>query len=379
MTRQRPASSLALGSTAALNWGFFTQHGAAGSLPPLSIRRPLASLRLLSANRRWLAGFLIGLAGWALYIAALRLAPLSLVQAVSAGGFGLLALLRWSRRGPPVPRGGSWGGCRRRHGLALLAVSLAAPEQWHGTAPAAFATGLWLAGLRSRAGAVAALGGLGVPAAAALVSAAGILYATGDVATKAAVLAAGLLLVPVVLAAHGARVRRCSSWASSAAARWSRLGLRRCSRTRSRSPPGRRSSANVSRRARSATSGWRRSRSFLRGRRCSERASAPAPPTDSARASQCGMRSPEAPRVAAGVHAGSRRADPVGEELAVDPLVLVQGTGRRWTDVEGVTTSSPPRARRACSCGICSRSRPNRRQRATRGRAAACPPGRRWK
>jgi hypothetical protein len=46
---------LALGSAAALNWGFFTQHGAASSLPPLSVRRPLHSLGLLFSNR-WLAG-----------------------------------------------------------------------------------------------------------------------------------------------------------------------------------------------------------------------------------------------------------------------------------------------------------------------------------
>ena len=54
---------LALGSTAALNWGFFTQHGAAGAMPPLSVRRPIASLRLLAGSRRWVVGFVVGLAG----------------------------------------------------------------------------------------------------------------------------------------------------------------------------------------------------------------------------------------------------------------------------------------------------------------------------
>ena len=97
----------ALGSAVALNWGFFVQHGAAGSLPPLTVRRPLHSLRLLFANRRWLAGFVAGLAGWALYIGALRLAPLSLVQAVSAGGLGILALLVWLSPGAVSPRGAS--------------------------------------------------------------------------------------------------------------------------------------------------------------------------------------------------------------------------------------------------------------------------------
>jgi hypothetical protein len=84
---------LALGSAAALNWGYFAQHGAANDVPPLSLRRPFRSLRSLFANRRWLLGFFAGIGGWGLYVGALAAAPLSLVQAVSAGGIGLLALL----------------------------------------------------------------------------------------------------------------------------------------------------------------------------------------------------------------------------------------------------------------------------------------------
>ena len=97
---------LALASAAALNWGYFVQHGVASALPPLTLRRPLASLRLLFGNLRWLVGFFVGIGGWVLYVAALALAPLSLVQAASAGGIGLLALLAsrharlkaWERR-----------------------------------------------------------------------------------------------------------------------------------------------------------------------------------------------------------------------------------------------------------------------------------------
>ena len=98
---------LALASAGALNWGFFTQHGAASALPPLSLRRPLRSLRLLFGERRWLAGFLVGIAGWLLYVGALALAPLSLVQAVSAGtgSFGAhsarLGPRRFATRGCP--------------------------------------------------------------------------------------------------------------------------------------------------------------------------------------------------------------------------------------------------------------------------------------
>jgi len=186
---------LALASAGALNWGFFAQHGAASALPPLSLRRPLASLRLLFGARRWLAGFLVGLGGWALYVTALALAPLSLVQAASAGGIGLLAVLVsrdaglavWERRGVVVAIAG----------LIVLAGSLSG--QGHGSHGPAWAVGAWL-GVSLVAACAAGLGRTG----AGLGLAAGVLYAAGDVATKAAVPGGGrLAFVPVLLVCHG--------------------------------------------------------------------------------------------------------------------------------------------------------------------------------
>ena len=115
---------LAVGSAAALNWGFFVQHGAAGELPSLSLRRPLRSLASLFTNLRWLTGFLVGIGGWGLYIVALALAPLSLVQAASAGGIGVLVLLvARSGNARLVPR--EWFGVALALlGLLLLGLSL---------------------------------------------------------------------------------------------------------------------------------------------------------------------------------------------------------------------------------------------------------------
>src|SRR5262249_57449756 len=105
---------LALASAAALNWGYYAQHGAAAALPPLSLRQPMRSLAALFGSRRWLLGFWTGIAGWVLYVVALTLAPLSLVQACAAGGLAILAALAGvrSRRGrvpraaaPPGPGG----------------------------------------------------------------------------------------------------------------------------------------------------------------------------------------------------------------------------------------------------------------------------------
>jgi hypothetical protein len=182
---------LALGSALALNWGYVAQHGAASALPPLSLRRPVRSLRALVRERRWLAGFLVGIGGWVLYVAALALAPLSLVQATSAGGIGILALLVPDR----LARAERAGVAVALVGLVLLGLSLGGSTG--GTHGSSLAVVLWLAASAVAAGVAAGLGtgvtlGLG----------AGVLYAAGDVATKAA--AGGrLLFVPALLAAHG--------------------------------------------------------------------------------------------------------------------------------------------------------------------------------
>jgi hypothetical protein len=189
---------LALASAAALNWSYYAQHGAAAALPPLSVRRPVHSLALLFRERRWLVGFLIGIAGWVLYVVALALAPLSLVQAAAAGGIALLAVLV--------------GTLSRRErvavvvavaGLILLGLSLvrtSAPTG-HGSWPAIVAwMGASVAVAAFAAGPLARVlaggAGLGV--------AAGVLYASGDVGTKAAVVGGGrLAFVPALLACHG--------------------------------------------------------------------------------------------------------------------------------------------------------------------------------
>ena len=76
-----------------MNWAYTKEHEAAAAMPPLSPRRPFRSLGLLLGNRGWLIGFGAETAGWLVYVAALRLAPLSLVQAVSASGIAILAVL----------------------------------------------------------------------------------------------------------------------------------------------------------------------------------------------------------------------------------------------------------------------------------------------
>jgi enterochelin esterase-like enzyme len=190
--------ALALLSAAALNWSYFVQHGAASGLPPLTLRRPLRSLATLFANRRWLIGFVTGLEGWALYVGALALAPLSLVQASSAGGLGVLAALTGvSSRRERLAVGTAIAG------LALLGVSLAGSSETASHASLAGAA-IWMGASVLVAGLAAGPAANLIARGAGLGIAAGVLYAAGDVGTKAAVSGGfHLAFVPALLACHG--------------------------------------------------------------------------------------------------------------------------------------------------------------------------------
>jgi hypothetical protein len=189
---------LALGSTGALNVGYFMQHQEASKLPPLTLRRPIHSLVSLFRNVRWTIGFFLGIGGWVLYVGALALAPLSLVQATSAGGIGLLALLARTRvRREQIGVGLSM--C----GLLLLGISLGGGTD-AGTAGSIAAVALWIACSVACATLAAFPGSRLLAPGAGLAAAAGLLYAAGDVGTKAAVHGGvRLVFVPALLACHG--------------------------------------------------------------------------------------------------------------------------------------------------------------------------------
>jgi hypothetical protein len=173
---------LALVSALAVNWAYTKEHQAAAAMPPLTPRRPFRSLGLLLGNRGWLIGFGTETAGWLVYVAALRLAPLSLVQAVSASGIAVLAL--FSVHGHP----GRLSLYERLAvgiallGLLLLSLSLVGSTPSSHT-PHAVAVVVWLG---ASAGAATALivVRIRLSRAAALGLAAGLLFADGDISAK---------------------------------------------------------------------------------------------------------------------------------------------------------------------------------------------------
>jgi hypothetical protein len=194
---------LALATAAAFNWSWVAQHAITSQLPRLELRRPIWSLKLLFAHRRWLVAFLVGVGGWFFYILALRLAPLSLVQSVSAGGLGLLGVFAQRASGESLPRR-EWVGIGMAIvGLIFLSVSLA-DASTHAKHGSWVALGTWF--VLSLLGVLLFLGPIApllAPGAAWGISA-GLMYAAADVGTKAAV-GGGLFLLVIlpVWACHG--------------------------------------------------------------------------------------------------------------------------------------------------------------------------------
>jgi hypothetical protein len=175
---------LALASTTLISLAYLREHGAVAGMPPLSLRRPLRSLELLLRSRAWLLGFAMESFGFGLYVAALALAPLALVQSVAAGGVGILAAAS-AHFGRRLTRREVVGAVLAVVGLVMLAVSLAGGAG-EGTEGSLAAIALWLG---ATAGAVIlvltsgrALLGRGVADGVA----GGLCFAAGDISTKLA-------------------------------------------------------------------------------------------------------------------------------------------------------------------------------------------------
>lgn len=100
------------------NVALLCKHRGATHAPRVEFSRPLRSAASLFSSRWWTIGFVVAFVAWGLHVAALSLAPLSLVQTVIAGGIALVALpaRRWF---------GITLGVREMLGLGLSAAGLA--------------------------------------------------------------------------------------------------------------------------------------------------------------------------------------------------------------------------------------------------------------
>jgi hypothetical protein len=178
---------LALACALASNVGFIYKHRGACKAPAVDIRRPLWTARSLFKSRLFAIGMLVASGAWVFHVAAMAVAPLSLVQAVLAGGVVLLAVMAERMLGIKVGRRQWVGLALTGIGLVLLGVTLPAMHGAHsrfslpgmiGFEAALIGTGTLLI-IGPRIGAPAHHHGFMLGAAA------GILFGVSDIAIKA--------------------------------------------------------------------------------------------------------------------------------------------------------------------------------------------------
>jgi drug/metabolite transporter (DMT)-like permease len=162
--------------------GFLLKHRGAVAAAPVEWRRPVASTVALFRSPVYTLGCVVATTSWGFHVAALALAPISLVQSVIAGGLVLITVLADRVFGHAVSRREWLGVALTAAGLAFLAATL------EGAGDSAHADyGGWELGLY--VGLVSALGlalvALRPAGGLALAVAAGLLWAGSDVTIKA--------------------------------------------------------------------------------------------------------------------------------------------------------------------------------------------------
>ena len=177
---------LALATALASVVGFLLKHRGAVDAPAVEWRRPVSSSLALFRSPVYSLGIAVATASWGLHVAALSLAPISLVQSVIAGGLVFLTVIADRAFGLKVTRREWFGVAMTAAGLAVLAATLegaadSAHGDWSAGALVAYvglgaAVGLVLVPLAGRRGPREGLV-LGV--------AAGFLWGASDVAIKA--------------------------------------------------------------------------------------------------------------------------------------------------------------------------------------------------
>jgi drug/metabolite transporter (DMT)-like permease len=178
---------LALLCAFATNLGFFFKHRGACETCPVDIRHPLRTACALWGSRWFAIGMGVGAGGWLLHVAAISLAPLSVVQVVLSGGVVLIAVMADRLFGFEVGRRQWWGLALTAVGLILLGITMPQPHGSHAT--------FSLAAMIAFEGALFGMGGLlilgpraGAPAehhGVMLAAASGILFGVCNVAVKA--------------------------------------------------------------------------------------------------------------------------------------------------------------------------------------------------
>jgi drug/metabolite transporter (DMT)-like permease len=178
---------LALTCAVATQLGFLYKHRGANEAPCVDVRHPLRAGKSLFCSKWFAIGMAIAAGAWLFHVAALALAPLSVVQAVLSTGVVILAVMAERLFGFRVGRRQWAGVAMTAAGLVLLIVTLPSAHGAH--------SAYSLAGMVSFEAGMLAIGALlisgpklGAPDhhhGVMLGAAAGTLFGVSDVAIKA--------------------------------------------------------------------------------------------------------------------------------------------------------------------------------------------------
>jgi multidrug transporter EmrE-like cation transporter len=178
---------LALASAFIANLGLLCKYRGAMAAPTVELGHPLRSAAGLFRSRWWLIGFAVATVGWSFHVAALSVAPLSLVETTLSGGILLLAWIAERWFGVKV-------GPREWIGVGLCAIGLvllALTSAGHGGASSKYSVEAMASFEAAAVGVGTALllsGSAGVPGRASgpfLGIAAGLMLGVANVAVKA--------------------------------------------------------------------------------------------------------------------------------------------------------------------------------------------------
>lgn len=132
-----PTMTLDLGILLALlcafvaNLGFFYKFRGANDVPKVQVLHPLRSAKSLFSSKWFTLGMITATASWGLHVAALALAPMSVIQVSLAGGVVFIAVMADRIFGFHVGRRQWIGLCLTAVGLVLLGLTLPAMHGAH--------------------------------------------------------------------------------------------------------------------------------------------------------------------------------------------------------------------------------------------------------
>jgi hypothetical protein len=165
--------------------GFLLKGRGAVESPPVDPRKPVSTSLALFRSRPYTIGIIVATGSWGLHVAALALAPISLVQTVIAGGLALLTVVADRVFGYSVTRREWIGVGLTALGLAVLAGTMSGvgADRHSDYAAGTLATYVAVVG---GAGVLAAFAGGRTPFGGPILAvSAGLLWGASDVSIKA--------------------------------------------------------------------------------------------------------------------------------------------------------------------------------------------------